>query len=43
MLDEAEFGGAPINEKAAKQLIDQSQDLLRFADRCVANLAKCAK
>jgi hypothetical protein len=43
MLDEAEFGGVPINERAARQLIDQGQDLLRLADGCVANLTKCAK
>ncbi len=43
MLEEAEFGGVPINEKVAQRLIDQGQDLLSLADRCVANLAKCAK
>ena len=43
MLDEAEFGGVPINEKAANQLIDRGQDLLDLANGCVANLAKCAK
>jgi hypothetical protein len=42
MLEEAEFGGAPINEKVAQRLIGQSQDLLDLADKCVANLAQCA-
>jgi hypothetical protein len=43
MLEGAEFGGVPIDEKAAKQLIGQSQGLLALANECVANLAKCAK
>ena len=43
MLDEAEFGGVPVNERVANQLIDQGQDLFRLANGCVANLAKCAK
>jgi hypothetical protein len=43
MLEAAEFGGVPINEKAAKQLIGQGQELLALANQCVANLAKCAK
>jgi len=43
MLDQAEFGGVPIDERVAKRLIDQGQDLLESADKCAANLAKCAK
>jgi arylsulfatase A-like enzyme len=43
MLEAAEFGGVPIDEKAAKQLIGQGQELLALANQCVANLAKCAK
>ena len=43
MLEGAEFGGVPINEKVAKQLIGQGQELLDLANECVANLAKCAK
>ena len=43
MLEEAEFGPVPIDEKAAKQLINHSQDLIHMADECVANLANCAK
>ncbi len=42
-LEEAEFGGIPINEKVANQLIDQGQDLVGLANQCVANLAKCAQ
>jgi hypothetical protein len=43
MFEEAEFGGVPINEKVAQRLIDQGQDLLDLANKCVASLAKCAK
>ena len=43
MLEEAEFGGIPINERVASRLIDQGQDLLESANQCVANLARCAK
>lgn len=43
MLEEAEFGGVPVNEKVARDLIDQGQDLIHLADGCVANLARCAK
>jgi hypothetical protein len=31
VLEEAEFGGIPIDEKVAKQLIDQGQDLVDLA------------
>ena len=43
MLEEAEFSGVPINNKLAKQLIDQGQDLLNSADQCAQNLAICAQ
>lgn len=43
MLEGAEFGGIPIDEKAAKQLIVEGQSLVDLADQCVANLAKCAQ
>jgi hypothetical protein len=43
MLEGAEFGGVPIDQKVANQLIGQGQELLELANKCVANLAKCAK
>jgi len=43
LLDEAEFGGVPVNERAARQLIDQAQDLLESADWCLDHLSTCAK
>jgi len=43
MLEGAEFGGVPIDQKVANQLIGQGQELVDLANKCVANLAKCAK
>jgi len=43
ILEGAEFGGVPIDEKVSKQLIDQGQDLLDSVHDCAANLTKCAK
>jgi hypothetical protein len=43
LLEGAEFGGVPIDEKVSKQLIGQGQDLLDSVHDCTANLAKCAK
>ena len=42
MLEGAEFSGVPINEQAAKAVIDQSQSLLDRASACAANPAACA-
>lgn len=43
MLEEAEFGGAPIDQGVAMQLINQGQGLLDSANECAANLARCAR
>lgn len=43
MLEGAEFGGTPINEKVAETLIIEGQALLDQAKACENNPAKCAK
>ncbi|MGA9887724.1 MAG: hypothetical protein WBQ31_09530, partial [Candidatus Acidiferrales bacterium] len=43
MLEGAEFGGTPINEKVAQNLIIEGQALLDQAKACENNPAKCAK
>ncbi len=43
MLEGAEFGGTPINEKVAENIIVEGQALLDQAKACENNPAKCAK
>jgi hypothetical protein len=43
MLEGAEFGGTPINEKVAENLIIEGQALLDQANACENQPAKCAK
>jgi hypothetical protein len=42
MLEGAQFSGVPLNEQAAKAVIDQSQSLLDRASACAASPAACA-
>jgi hypothetical protein len=43
MLEGAEFGGIPIDEKIARELIAEGQALLAQSRACVKNLAQCAQ
>lgn len=42
IVEGAEFGYQPVNEKIAKDIIAEGQKLLDESNACVANLAKCA-
>jgi hypothetical protein len=41
MLEGAEFGGQSIDEKAAKEIIEQGEDLLDRASDCASHPARC--
>jgi hypothetical protein len=43
MLEGAEFDGLPIDEKVARDIINEGEALLDQAQDCASHPAKCAK